>query len=281
MVKTTVVISNYNYGRFLSSSIQSCLEQNVPCQIIIVDDCSSDHSWKVITNAIKNNNCSDKYICGIRLNNNSKGNARGKNVGISLSKTPYITCLDSDDMLMPNSLFVREEVLDANEDIDWVHGKAHTIDSSMSYRILLDIARGLDSTRKDFYDRVIHLPEEDTRWYLGVEASTVMCRRYVYDKFGLYDENLRWKIDREMWYRFLCHGCKKKFIDVPVSIYRKHPREVTRNKKIKNPDIINAMFDIIIKERIILDKNNTIFISNYNSYKYISSIEGVIFENII
>ena len=50
-IKVSIIITNYNYSRYIERSIKSCVSQNFDkkkFEIIIVDDCSSDDSVKKI-----------------------------------------------------------------------------------------------------------------------------------------------------------------------------------------------------------------------------------------
>ena len=52
----TVYITNHNYGRFISKSIQSVLNQSFKkYELIIIDDGSTDNSIKVIQSNCKKN----------------------------------------------------------------------------------------------------------------------------------------------------------------------------------------------------------------------------------
>lgn len=273
-----IIISNHNYGRFVGCCIESCVKQ---AKVVIVDDASTDVSWQVISGYVKK----FRNVSAIRLAKNSGGNARGKNVGIAKTQQEFIICLDSDDMLLPESVDVR---MDNIGDYKWIHGKSVRVESVGAYK---DIMASIDEHKKysdtinDVYNKKIvrnntntlirDLPESDLDWYRGVEASTVLARRSLYDQVGLYDEELRWKIDREMWYRLLKHGYSKKFIDYHVSIYRKHDKQVSKDRIRKPPAKINKLFDSIVKKRALsINKLNTSMLSDYNAEKHISEIIG-------
>ena len=45
----SIIITNYNYGKFISRCLRSCLDQkNINHEIIIVDDAASDNSREII-----------------------------------------------------------------------------------------------------------------------------------------------------------------------------------------------------------------------------------------
>ena len=55
MKKVSVIITNYNYGRFLKEAIESALAQNYEnYEIIIVDDGSTDNSRAILQKYKKN-----------------------------------------------------------------------------------------------------------------------------------------------------------------------------------------------------------------------------------
>ena len=47
--EVTVYITNYNYGKYISQAIKSCLNQSFRnLEILIIDDGSTDNSQKII-----------------------------------------------------------------------------------------------------------------------------------------------------------------------------------------------------------------------------------------
>lgn len=257
----TVVISNFNYGRFVSSAIDSCLSQTISCEIIVVDDASVDDSWDIIEKY------KDQGVKAVRLKKNSGGNARGKNVGICLCSTKYITCLDSDDMLLPNSLELRMPFPD---DIDFVHGWSYSVKSSSNYRTILTKTK---LPRFSFNKKARKLAgQSEPRWAFAVQASTVLAPKRMYETFGLYDEEMRWTIDREMWYRWLVHGSRKKVIPQYVSLYRKHPGQLTRDRTRKDPKKSSALLAHRIKLRRTITPENTILMGRYDHQSFIDEV---------
>ena len=91
----SIVITNYNYGKWVAEAIASCLWQQVrPDEIIVVDDGSTDNSIPTLK-AIE----AQGKIRLIAQTN--QGVAAARNNGISAARYPLIVCLDADDMIGP------------------------------------------------------------------------------------------------------------------------------------------------------------------------------------
>jgi glycosyltransferase involved in cell wall biosynthesis len=267
----TIVISNYNYARFLPACVESCLAQTFPCSIIVVDDASTDRSWETIVKYAK------KFpsITGVRLQTNSRGNARGKNVGICLSQTDLVTCLDSDDLLLPESVRSRREAL-IQQEAFWVHAKAMFVRSIAGYQQIMkkNVESGIYGVFDRYKNEDLRSSNRSPQLYRCVEASTVLVSRCIYDKVGLYDEVLRWKIDREMWHRLITCRIKRYFLDQFVSVYRQHPQQVTKNRQVKNPRLVDRQFKQIIAARRHVNTSNTTFPQTYDFRAHIAEITG-------
>lgn len=88
-----VIIPNYNNERYLKKCVFSVLEQSLsPDEIIIVDDCSTDHSRELI----KELETYSSNIRGIFLEANS-GVSVARNTGLENAVSEYVTFIDSDD----------------------------------------------------------------------------------------------------------------------------------------------------------------------------------------
>jgi glycosyltransferase involved in cell wall biosynthesis len=93
----SVVILNYNYARFLGRSIDSALAQDWPNkEIIVVDDCSTDHSRDII------GGYGNRVIPVLQPKN--RGHGAGMNAGFFKSKGEIVIFLDADDYLYPQAM---------------------------------------------------------------------------------------------------------------------------------------------------------------------------------
>lgn len=84
----------YNSSRFIVRAILSVLNQTYKnLELIIVDDCSTDDTKKIIKKFLKQ----DKRIKFYSTKKNSKTAAKPRNLGVSKSVGEYVAFLDSDD----------------------------------------------------------------------------------------------------------------------------------------------------------------------------------------
>ncbi len=106
MPKVSVIITNYNYGRYLDQAITSVLHQTYKnIELIIIDDGSIDNSDSVIRKYLTDNP-SIKYI-----NQENSGANVSRNKGIDTAAGEYIFLLDADNWLNNDHIEVLYEIL--------------------------------------------------------------------------------------------------------------------------------------------------------------------------
>lgn len=89
----SVIMPSYNTARFIKETIESVLEQTYSnWELIIVDDCSTDNTDKVVSEYLK-----DERIRYIKNEKNS-GAAISRNRALREAKGKWIAFLDSDDL---------------------------------------------------------------------------------------------------------------------------------------------------------------------------------------
>lgn len=101
--EVTVVITSYNYSKFIIEAMESVKAQTLKhIDMIIVDDGSSDDSiGLIIAWAQENKSRFNRLQLHRSLQNSGLGGAR--NIGISTSETLYSMQLDADNRLLPDS----------------------------------------------------------------------------------------------------------------------------------------------------------------------------------
>jgi hypothetical protein len=96
MLVISIIINNYNYGRFLGECVESVLGQTVPAhEVIVVDDGSTDDSREILHPY--------RHRLSILIQENA-GQAAALNRGFAAARGEWILFLDADDYLFPEAL---------------------------------------------------------------------------------------------------------------------------------------------------------------------------------
>ena len=113
--RVSVLVNNYNYGRFLGAALQGVLDQDFPSdqvEIIVVDDSSTDDSRSVLA----------KFAPRVRavLRAKNGGQAAAFNDGFKAACGEILCLLDSDDWWAPTKLSRVVERFDREPDLGMV-----------------------------------------------------------------------------------------------------------------------------------------------------------------
>jgi glycosyltransferase involved in cell wall biosynthesis len=107
----SILINNYNYGRFLTEAINSALAQTYTnIEVIVVDDGSTDNSHEIIKDY------GDKIIAIVKQNG---GQASAFNTGFAASSGEIVCFLDADDMFLPEKVQEIVNIFIEHQDIGW------------------------------------------------------------------------------------------------------------------------------------------------------------------
>ena len=210
-----VVITCYNYGKYVGKAIRSCQEQTTPVsEIIVVNDGSSDDSDAVIRSFAD----SDPRIHYIQQSN--QGQAKAKNIGIAASKSALIAFLDGDDWWENNKIALQLPLFN-DPKVGVVYSRASYVDENNQ---TLDIT--LDS--KTLSPRNGYVCNE---MFMDnfVPFSSSVVRRTCFTTFGVFDESLKMGIDWDLWLR-ISTSWHFAFVDEPLLIYRVgHSGQMSKN----------------------------------------------------
>jgi hypothetical protein len=148
----SILINNYNYGRFLAEAIDSAIMQDYPrTEVVVVDDGSSDESVDVIRRY------GDRVIPVLKPNG---GQASAFNAGFAACRGKIICLEDADDYFVPQKVTRVVEAFTRNPAAGWcyhsvrwvdVNGKPIKREMPQRYRTgMLDLRRDILSGRVSF-----------------------------------------------------------------------------------------------------------------------------------
>jgi glycosyltransferase involved in cell wall biosynthesis len=214
--KVSVCIPVYNGSDYIGEAIQSVLSQTlVDFELIICDNCSTDTTREIVSGF------TDPRIRYVE-NPENLGLVGNANHCLELAKGEYVCILHHDDLMLPDNLRRKVQLLDAHSDVGFVHSNIVLID--LKGEILSPCIWNADS-RCDYIEtgKIVF---QKFLSYLPLGASifigAVLARRECYQRLGGFSVELLHCNDSEMWMRmslFYNVAC----ISTPLVKYRVHP----------------------------------------------------------
>lgn len=119
--RASVIVPCFNAARTLRQAIESALSQTHPdTEVVVVDDGSTDESASIAESY------GDRVVL-VRQTN--RGLSAARNAGVVASSGEYLTLLDADDLLLPQCVARRVEMLRHNPELGLVAGYYLEIDA--------------------------------------------------------------------------------------------------------------------------------------------------------
>jgi glycosyltransferase involved in cell wall biosynthesis len=208
----SILMPVFNGGMYVGQAIDSVLRQtHEQWELVIVDDGSTDNTSDVIAGY------SDARIRCVHQKNS--GQTAALNRGLTLARGDYLTTLDADDWIPPDSLACRLMYLISNEDVGVAYGDGvycHQGGDAIA-RFSERMPTGVSG---DVFDTLVVSP------FYGTGAA-VMVRREVLERHQIsYDESISWCQDWDIYIR-LAAVTTFGFVDSPVVNYRIHDTAMT------------------------------------------------------
>ena len=204
-MKASIIITNYNYSKYLARCIRSCSNQSSDrelYEIILVDDASNDDSIEVAKRFQAEKNFH------IIQNKKNLGVAGSANQGILASKAEFIVRIDADDYVSNDFLRFLVFYLEDNKSCFCVSCDYHYVDDNEN------------KFQKIKYDKV-------------PVSCGVMYRKDKLIQFGMYNEEFKHREEEELRARL---GPAYKIENLGISLYRyrKHNNNKTLQLKSMN-----------------------------------------------
>jgi glycosyltransferase involved in cell wall biosynthesis len=120
--RVSIIVTSFNYGRFLAAAIESCLAQTYPdTEVIVVDDGSTDDSRRII----------EGYGSAVQaIFKENGGHASAINVGFAACSGDIVCPLDSDDIFAPHKVERTVSAWKAQPGAFLAYHQLQTIDAS-------------------------------------------------------------------------------------------------------------------------------------------------------
>lgn len=204
----SVIIPAYNCQSTLKKAIDSVLMQNVPLEVIVVDDCSKEDLTSVMEQYRE-----DSRVIYVK-NQQNMGVAASRNRGISLAKGEYIAFLDSDDW--------------------WSDGKlsAQLARMEKDQTVLCSTGRQLRTFQGEDMGRYIPVKEivtyKDMLRHNSIACSSVVVKKTVIEEFPM--EHDECHEDYITWLLILQKYGRASGINVPYLQYRMSRDSKSGNK---------------------------------------------------
>ncbi|WP_114750063.1 glycosyltransferase family 2 protein [Pleomorphovibrio marinus] len=113
--KVSLIVPTFQRSKLIGETIDSIINQEFEdWECIIVDDKSTDATLEIVKNYIA---IDERIKYFIRPDNIQKGSNSCRNLGLNYSKGRYIKWIDSDDLILSNTLSIQVSILEENLDL--------------------------------------------------------------------------------------------------------------------------------------------------------------------
>lgn len=213
----SICLPTYNGEDYIEAALTSILTQSYTAfEVVIVDDGSTDRTLDLVCEV------QDKRL-RVYKNQQRRGIPGNWNECLRLARGEYVSVFHQDDLMLPNNLARKMELLTADPSISLVHSRAEAIIEAEAPTRLSDWMEKADT---DFVRDGIEYFRKLVLQGDCICAPTVIARRELVLAAGGFDETLGYACDYEMWMK-LCVGGRVGFLHENLVRYRWHARNAS------------------------------------------------------
>lgn len=266
----SIVIANFNYGNFIDEAIKSIINQSAKdYEIIVIDGASSDNSVEIIRyysailggiefsekevtvnplgesildldnarkNAAKFKWCSEK----------DNGQSHAFNKGFKIATGKFLTWLNADDVMFPDTISRLEEGVHKYPNCEWFASGCFWLDKDLKV-IRCSRPRPFSNLRANNGE-------------ISVWAPSSFFSRSLYERAGNVDERFHYMMDTELWFRFYKNvGARYKNLNGYCFGLRLHPEAKMSGHNFASSDQANSSHPKWVQ----LEKERNIFREKY------------------
>jgi glycosyltransferase involved in cell wall biosynthesis len=221
-VAVSVIMPMYRPGRFIHEAIDSIVaEAKSGTEIIVVDDGSKDGTAE----SIEERSFSNLLV----LRQDNAGPASARNFGLSHARGEFVAFLDADDIWLEGRLGIQLGIMADHPYAGIVMG--NTV--------------GFGEHAEDGNQRF--LANWESRQFL--QLGSVLVRREVFDKAGMFDPALRYAEDVDWFLRVREAGVVIFEHADPVLRYRRHKNNMTNDTDARDKGFVCALMKNLQRKR--------------------------------
>lgn len=229
----SVIIPSYNRRDMLKTALDSVLAQSMKdFEVIVIDDGSNDDTEAMVAQYGK---------AVIYLWQKNSGVSCARNQGIKIAKSPHIALLDSDDIWHPDKLIKDAEFIKNNP-----HIKIHQSDN-----FWIKKGKQVNPGKKYLKKEGWIFPE--SLELCTISPSSAVIHRELFDKYGLFDENLQACEDYDLWLRITPFEYIGLIPDKLITRNAGHSDQLSFRYKIMDKFRLYSIIELLKKE--ILDES--------------------------
>lgn len=232
--KASLIIPLYNAEQFITSTLQSIVDQNFESlEVVIIDDGSTDKSPQMAQEF------ANKFKKFTYVEQENQGVSAARNRGLSVASGQYIGFLDADDLLLPDSIKRRVDLLETST-FRVCGGHAQVIDDD-ARSLNLTLGRQGQARYEDMWEVMYHIST--------IMGQSRLMKSQTFRVGQSYAEDWRYMVD------LAADGdrfgyCGKE----PLSSYRWHRASATGKEMLDHFDTcINFMTTLPVRPQTELD----------------------------
>jgi len=254
----SVIVPNYNHSKFLRQRLDSVLTQSYQkIEIIILDDCSTDDSKKIIEDYRQYNEVSH-----IIYNSSNSGNTFCQwKKGIELAIGDFIWIAESDDLADPSFLENCMKVFEKNSTVGIVYSQSLSInengDNGESW---FSHTKSLDSCLwcNDFYMNGFDFSQKYMLFQNSIpNASAVVFKRLLCLESGKINTSYKINGDWDLYTRILALS-DIGFISQNLNFFRQHNKNGSI-VNVKNGNNISEYYKLLKNWKIIFKLESSLY----------------------
>lgn len=205
----SIVTPSFNQGQFLEQTIRSVVEQDYSyIEYIVMDGGSTDNSLEVI----------QRYADRLSYweSQPDRGQAHAINKGLQRATGDILGWLNSDDVLLPDTVRLVVETFEQHPEADVVYGRLERVDAQGQPVPTPELPKDRVVFGKELVIGECVVNQPGSFWRRSIQERSLEIE--FLPVLGPLDESLRYVMDYEYWIRLALAGAQ--FIHLPQVVAR-------------------------------------------------------------